>query len=123
MMGDAPTASATLAAKFCTTRLVMLCESGVVSWTALRTAGTSVMTSSASLGGSAPSAACRAKGGGDRTLPSSDLASLSASAAAITALTTATPARDLAAVLLWYRTRCTLEALMPPMQTAGTLRE
>jgi hypothetical protein len=76
----------------------MLCDSGVVSATALTTSGTLAAT----------------------TWARRSLATAAGSGAATRALTTATPSRLLRGVaLLWTRTVRVLEALTPPMQTVG----
>ncbi len=112
-------ARATLAAKFWTTRFVMLWQSGVIWPNFLTIAGTpsrSVWTSLVFL-----AVLLRlAKGGGLRSKLRSSEAAILGFGAAMMALTTATPSRALKVALDWYITRWTLLALMPPMATVAT---
>src|ERR1700753_2185991 len=58
-----------------------------------------------------------AKAGGTLIKDFSSLDASNGSWAAMIALTTAMPSRVLVGAADWYRTRWTLDALMPPMQT------
>lgn len=79
------------------TKFVMLCDKGVFLPTAPTTSGIFALI----------------------TLPSKSLDTAAGSSAAMIALTTATPSRDLCDEADWASTSVVLEALMPPMQTVG----
>lgn len=93
MIGEPPTARATFAEKFWTTRLVILCDSGVFSPTVFMTAPTWLMRAWASVALLAFAMEAEANGGGDLMRLRSWDAEILGSGAAIMALTIATPSR------------------------------
>lgn len=98
----------------------MLCDRGFCWCTAVIAPGTRLSSSSLVLAAAVPVRGCLLREEASRTRPSSRLASTSGSAAAMMALTTATPSRGLARGLPRNSTCGMLDALMPPMHTAGT---
>lgn len=98
----------------------MLCDNGFWSWTALMAPGTSFSSSSLVAADDGPVHTPNLNGVAARTNPSSRLDSASGSSAAMMALTTATPSRGFSRGLPRNSTCGMLEALMPPMHTAGT---
>lgn len=98
----------------------MLCDSGFCSCTALIAAGTSPRSSSLLAAAAVPVLGWRLRSEASRTSPSSLRDAASGSAAAMMALTTATPSSGFSGGLPRNRTCGMLEALMPPMHTAGT---
>lgn len=100
MIGDEPTARATLAAKFWTTRLVMLWQSGFFAASALVNSGT-FATMSFLDSGCGVVDACVANGGGVATRWTRSEAAFFGSAAAMIADTIAMPSRLLDGVADW----------------------
>ena len=98
----------------------MLCDSGLDSCTALTAPGTSFRSSSLVAAPASPALDPLPRSAAARTSHSSRRDSASGSAAAMMALTTATPSRGFPGGLPRNSTCGMLEALMPPMHTAGT---
>lgn len=99
----------------------MLCDSGLVSCTVLITPGTSSSSSPFVAAADKPVLGCSLpRRPASRTRASSRRAAASGSAAATMALTTATPSSGFSGGLPRNSTCGMLEALMPPMHTAGT---
>jgi len=109
---------ATFAAKFCTTSLVMLWQSGVSCPSFLTIAGTESRSCCTSLG-LFPGLVRVAKAGGVRIRVRSSAAACLGSWAPTMALITATPSRALKAAFVWYKTRCMFVELMPPIATVA----